>query len=423
MPRSFIRPMLTVAILMFWCCAARAQTASGPATTPAGATASTASATTSPTTGVEVPRIDSVVMSAKQPHETDPAIIWYDNFDTDKAYGESAGGLDDKEAFGRTGKSLADVYDQGGQGKGNRKVFFGDCPFGKNVARKGEKFDEIYWRVYVKHQPGWIGGGEDKLTRATSFTGPNWTQAMIAHVWTSGEALTLDPASGVKDGQVVTTKYNDFDNLHWLGNKPVSAFKFSSPAEGGWWVCVEAYAKLNTPGKKDAENRLWIDGRLEAERKNLDWRGTFAQRGINAVFLEAYWNKGSPVAQTRWLDNFVISTKPIGPVVCPPNPVLLKTAYSGPGKLAYWDVEVATDADGKDVVWKSKLCPAAKATDDKPAGDRVKVDAAAGQFTGSATGKDQLPAGVTCFCRVRQQNDAGQWSAWSRWHQPFVVEK
>ena len=60
------------------------------------------------------------------------------------------------------------------------------------------------------------------------------------------------------------------------------------------------------------------------------------------MFLETYWNDGSPVTQSRWIDNFVISTKPIGPVVCPRNPVLFKTPYRGPGKMATWQVEVAS---------------------------------------------------------------------------------
>jgi len=364
---------------------------------------------------VEVPRIDSVVMAPKQPHEDDKAIIWYDNFDSDKPYGESSGGLDEKEGFAGAGKSMICLYEKGSQGKGNRKVFFGDCPTGKNIARKGEKFDEAYWRIYVKHQYAWSGGSPAKLSRATSLASPKWTQAMIAHVWGGGgENLTLDPASGVRGDKVVTTTYNDFANLRWLGNKPASTFKISSTAESGWWVCVEAYAKLNTPGQKDGENRLWIDGRLEAERKNLDWRGTYTGHGINAVFLEAYWNKGSPVTQTRWIDNFVISTKPVGPVVCPRDPVLIKTPYRGPGKLAAWEAELAADQDGKSVVWKSKP--------QKDEG-KVKVEAAAGGFVGALSGKDKLEGGATYFCRIRQQGDGGKWSEWSNWHQAFVTEK
>ena len=181
------------------------------------------------------------------------------------------------------------MYEKGTRGTGNRKVFFGDSPTGK-VVRKGQSFDDIYWRVYVKHQHGWTGGGPAKLSRATSIVSPRWAQAMIAHVWSSGEALTLDPATGVRGDQVVTTRYNDFPNLRWLGNKPASQFRLHSTQESGRWVCVEARAKLNTPGKKDGLNQLWIDGRLEAERKNLDWRGklhrTRDQRRVPGNVLE-----------------------------------------------------------------------------------------------------------------------------------------
>jgi len=140
----------------------------------------------------EVPRIDSVVMSAPQPQASDEAVIWYDDFDgPEKAYTESQGQLDDAQAFGGQGRSMLARYEQGSRGTGNRKVFFGDSPTGK-VVRKSQSFDDVYWRVYVKHQHGWTGGGPAKLSRATSIVSPNWSQAMIAHVWSSGEALQDD---------------------------------------------------------------------------------------------------------------------------------------------------------------------------------------------------------------------------------------
>jgi hypothetical protein len=361
----------------------------------------------------ETPRIDSVVMSRPQPRESDPAVIWYDDFDGPvKPYTESQGELDARETFGGQGRSMLCLYKKGQQGLGNRKVFFGDSPTGK-VVRKGKHFDEIYWRVYVKHQHGWTGGGPDKFSRATSIVASNWAQAMIAHVWSSGEALTLDPASGVRGDRVVTTKYNDFTNLQWLGNKPVSSFHLHGSDEAGRWVCVECRAKLNTPGKKDGLNQLWIDGRLEAERGNLDWRGNYDRHGINAVFLETYWNKGSPVTQSRWIDIFVISTEPIGPVVCPRNPTLIKTPYHGPGKQQGWKAEIAADDAGKTIVWRSEVL-----TDPR----RVTVGPDTGQFLGPLAGHDRLDAARTYFFRVMQQSDGGQESVWSPWHQPIKTE-
>ena len=366
----------------------------------------------------EVPRIDSVAMADVQPHQTDNAVLWYDDFDgPDKPYTESQGGLDDSEAFGGRGRSMLSQYQKGSRGVGNRKVFFGDSPTGK-VVRKGESFDDIYWRIYVKHQYGWTGGGPAKLSRATSIVSSRWAQAMIAHVWSSGEALTLDPASGVQNDrtvttQIVTTRYNDFPNLHWLGNKPASQFKLHSTEEAGRWVCVEARAKLNTPGKKDGLNQLWIDGRLEAQRENLDWRGNYTGHTINAVFLETYWNAGSPVTQSRWIDNFVISTRPIGPITCPRSPVLIKTPYQGPGKQATWQVEIAPDNHGDTPVWRSNRLVTAQ---------RIKVDENTGTFLGPLKGRTRLAASTIYFFRVRQQSDTGQWSAWSPWHQSVKTE-
>ena len=361
----------------------------------------------------ETPRIDSVVLSRPQPHESDPAVIWYDDFDGPvKPYTESEGELDAKEAFGRQGRSMLGLYEKGSQGVGNRNVFFGDSPTGK-VVQKGKHFDDIYWRIYVKHQSGWTGGGPDKLSRATSLASSHWTQAMIAHVWSSGEALTLDPASGVRGDRVVTIRFNDFPNLHWLGNRPASTFKLHSTEEAGRWVCVESRAKLNAPGKKDGLNQLWIDGRLEAERKNLDWRGSYDWHGINGLFLETYWNKGSPVTQRRWIDNFIISTKPIGPVVCPRNPILIKTPYRGPGKQESWRAEVAADENGQTVVWRSDAISDPQ---------RVTVGPKTGQFLGPLAGQDRLAALQIYYVRVMQRSDTGRESPWSPWHQPIKTE-
>lgn len=277
-------------------------------------------------------------------------------------------------------------YKKGSRGRGGRKVFFGDTPTYQNKAvRQGETFTDVYWRIYVKHQYGWRGAPA-KMSRATSLAGSNWTQAMIAHVWGGkGNLLTLDPVCGVRDGAVVTRKYNDFPRMKWLGNKPNSTFPIHATEESGYWVLVESRAKLNTPGKKDGLNQLWIDGRLECERRNLDFRGTYTKHGINAVFLEAYWNDGSPVTQSRWFDHFVISTKPIGPLVCPDRPTVVATPYRGSGEDGGWQMEVATDVDGKDIVFQSTWLPA---------GNREKrVSSEIGTFSGSHAERTSLQHG------------------------------
>jgi len=177
---------------------------------------------------------------------------------------------------------------------------------------------------------------------------------------------------------------------------------------------VEASARLNTPGKSDGSTRLWIDGRLEAERENLNFRGSYTRHGINAVFLESYWNGGAVKTEGRWFDNFVVSTEPIGPVYCSPNPVLYKTPFHGLGNLEAWEVELASDVNGNDVVFSSQPVKD---------GDQITIDPNTGNFTGSLQNNIQLLSGTTYFCRVRQKGIDGEWSDWSRWHQQFKVGK
>jgi hypothetical protein len=179
----------------------------------------------------EIPHIKSLKMNMLQPQENNPAIIWYDNFNHEKTYMESSGGIDYTESFGTDGCSMkAGFKKEEVNGEGNRKLVFGDFPDGSTVVQKGNHYDEVYWRIYVMHEYGWEGTPA-KMLRATSIVSEKWQQAMITHVWSGeGNSLTLDPASGIK-GQtdsVITKGYNDFSNLRWLGNKPCSEFPISS---------------------------------------------------------------------------------------------------------------------------------------------------------------------------------------------------
>ena len=70
--------------------------------------------------------------------------------------------------------------------------------------------------------------------------------------------------------------------------------------------------KLNVAAASDGIFEMWIDGALEAQRTGVNWLGTYSAYGINAVFLENYWNTGSPRRQERYFDNFVVSTQRIG---------------------------------------------------------------------------------------------------------------
>ncbi len=197
---------------------------------------------------------------------------------------------------------------------GGLKLAFGRNPntYMKSTIRNDEDFREIFYRMYLKHQPGWQGNPA-KLSRATVFASEaDWSQAMIAHLWSDDSGhLLVDPASCVSGDKVICQGYNDFDNLRWLGFRPGTTPIFSTEDSGNW-RCVEAHVRLNDPGQANGVHEFWIDGQLETRRDGLDFVGTYTDYAINAVFFENYWNGGSPVDQERYFDNIVVSTQAIG---------------------------------------------------------------------------------------------------------------
>jgi hypothetical protein len=251
-----------------------------------------------------------------------PAWIWCDDFDADRlaSYFEvkNAGGRFARvSGVGQAGSfGMLGTYEAGTDDAGNLKLAFGDTPDGyiRPVDGGVLKFRDIYWRMFVRTLPGWIGQGGLKLSRAIVFADNSWAEAAIGHVWTPGTSpyLKIDPVSGTDaSGSLKTTTYNDFDNFTWLGGAPGTTQLFSS-ANTSAWFCVEAHMRLNDAGIANGILEFWINQNLEARKANLNFLGAYAAHGINAIFFENYWNDGPPVAQSRVFDNIVVSTERIG---------------------------------------------------------------------------------------------------------------
>jgi hypothetical protein len=369
------------------------------------------------------PRISNVQLLADQGWAADPHTIWYDSFDTATTtslnnryleYDSNGGDFVPitTQALGGTGQAMRTRFQTGEVVAGDLKAVFGRNPMdyrGKAVFPTKD-FTDIYWRVYLKNQLGWTGNPA-KLSRAISFAGSNWSEAMIGHVWGgSGNSLEIDPASGVNSAsQVVTTKYNDFDHLSWLGQKS-GTYNIFDTAESGKWSCVEAHVKLNTPGNSNGIFTLYVDGQIQATSTNLNWVKSWSAYGINAVFLENYWNSGSPQLQERYFDDFVISTSYIGLAKSPVNPIMTKTAFKDADAgdtQAAWHLQIASDLTGTDTVWDSGTIGGA--------GLSTVIDTAHGAFGGSLTGHTALDLGKAYAARARQEDSQGNWSEWSPW--------
>jgi len=255
-----------------------------------------------------------------------PGWIWCDDFEQDRLaryfeYDSAGGDFVRLSGAGVNGSyGMRARWSAASQvSAGHLHLAFGKTPqpYFRPVDAGTQVYRHIYWRIWVRLRSGWTGGGADKLSRATMFASAStWAQAMAAHVWSGSgpdnNYLELDPASGTDvAGNLQTTQYNDVNRFRWLGAARGNTALFAS-AQAGNWFCVEAHAKLNDAGLSNGAFELWIDGALDAQETGLNWVGSFSAFGINAVFVENFWNAGAPQVEERYFDNIVVSTQRVG---------------------------------------------------------------------------------------------------------------
>ncbi|MBN2004522.1 MAG: hypothetical protein JXA21_14295 [Anaerolineae bacterium] len=161
--------------------------------------------------------------------------------------------------------------------------------------------DHIFVRWYHKFEEG-FDGFPPKMARVRyRQRSGDWKSTFAVHFW-------------IEDGEAVADVYaknsSQANSSGWL---PIarSGFFFDAPENAGRWIRLEMEVKLNTPGQADGLYRFWADDELIVERTGVDLRGN-TQDKINEVMLDTYWNGGSPKAQSRYYDDFVIATERIG---------------------------------------------------------------------------------------------------------------
>lgn len=240
----------------------------------------------------------------------DPTSAFFEYQHADGAFvldeGNAASGL----------RAMKATYAEGGEDAGWLSVAFGRNPivYGNSPQVEGEdNFTSIYWRVRVKMEAGWPDLGPGHLTSATSFASADWQQALVARLRSDGNDVVLlaEPISCIEGDEIACTGFDDVGRQKELGGL-AGAMPLFSEKESGEWHCVEAHVALNTTGLADGEFAFWIDGELQNSSSQLDWRGGWEEYGINLVTVQNLWPGGAPQQLSRWIDDLVISTTPIG---------------------------------------------------------------------------------------------------------------
>jgi hypothetical protein len=187
-----------------------------------------------------------------------------------------------------------------GQGAGWIIKFIGDNP---HLTFPGRKLNEIYFRWYHKFEQGFAGMPQKMARVKVHRAAQDWDGALGVYQWVNKKILCADKRTYLYDQQ----------KFKWLP-AAYSSLDFSDSANIGRWICIEARIKLNTPGKSDGIIQYWADGKQILLDTGLPLGNESYSKGLNMVMWDCYWAGKSPKEQSRFYDNLVISTAPIGPV-------------------------------------------------------------------------------------------------------------
>lgn len=194
-----------------------------------------------------------------------------------------------------------------------------------NVAKTTQ-----YLRWWQRWSPGFrwkaTGGGDQKLFLLEGLSPQTgWSQTASWKVY-----LSLQPGTGLLlPNRFIWAGGTD----QWAGQWQTLPLNVRPRAYvPDQWTCTEVELAHNTPGQADGTFRVWINDTLVAQHVNVKFRD--AAVSWNAIQLSAYYDGGSPVAQTSWVDDVMVGRSRIGcgPLPAPsptPTPVPTPTPPAG----------------------------------------------------------------------------------------------
>ncbi len=270
---------------------------------------------------------------------SDSEVIFADDFESDSAPAD----LDARWNAGRFGNvaltsESANVY------AGSKALEFTSpqqtAELSNGIARTvSPELDVLFFRYYSKYDPAFDvvgsshnGGGisahyfiNGMATPGVPADGTN--KYLIEYEAWRGDTTTANP------GQLNTyiywpdqrTNYGDhfFPNGDVMPNTsihddfgPNFVARPNLTPQLGRWYCFEVMLKANTPGLRDGEVALWLDGALIADFQNLRLRDV-ATLKIDRFNLSLHIGSNPNGVTHKWYDNVVAATSYIGPVMLP----------------------------------------------------------------------------------------------------------
>lgn len=276
------------------------------------------------------------------------AVLFQEDFeDTDFAsrgwYDSPGGTLSSTEATPGSTKSFECRFASGGQ----------VCAGGTPSRHLFTATDSIYVSYYVKYSANWEGSNTYyhpheffiMTNEDSAFWGPS-TSHLTAYIEQNEgkpllllqDALNIDNAqpnvdlTGITENRGIAGCNGGggtcwYDGSIWRNEKvwPASMVYFQDTAGAYYkndWHHVEGYFKLNTVsagvGVADGVMKYWYDGVLIISDSSVIMRtGQYPNMMFNQFLMSPYIGDGSPVDQTMWVDDLVVSTT--APAPSPPT--------------------------------------------------------------------------------------------------------
>jgi hypothetical protein len=189
---------------------------------------------------------------------------------------------------------------------------YGDFHFGDHVTTRGAKVEEVWLSMYSKFDGNFTWPDRSQKLAILNLTdGTSQTRLYQVYLYVRPNGEYAVDRSNLQTWQF----FGLFQNV---GGTPAAV-------RWGQWDKLKLHVRLNTPGQADGVVRLWINGQLRLEYRNVDVRqGTM--HGMNKLNLSSYATRQTSTPGTQWWDDFTLSTTDPDsgsnppPPASPPNP-------------------------------------------------------------------------------------------------------
>lgn len=214
---------------------------------------------------------------------------------------------------------------------------------GSAMRKKFPKSNSVYVRYYVKYSNNWQGSNRDYhphefyiLTNKDA----TWSGLANTHLTAYIEQNDLHPKLVIQDSQNIDTNNIGVDLVNKTEKRSVAGCNGDSAGHGsgdcysvgdrnyrngkawisndsiivpGEWHKIEVVFKLNSivngKGKANGVMRYWLDGKLVINHNDVMFRtGQHPDMKFNQFIIAPWIGDGSPIDQTFWVDNLILST-------------------------------------------------------------------------------------------------------------------